>query len=302
MSKRTNASLAGSNYLDPLHPTQTDENVLISIQGIRGSFHHMATAYLFGEVECLERDRFTEVFEDVEQEKSPFGLVAIENSIAGSLLYNYDNLAQSHANIIGEAFLRISHQLIGHKSAHIEDIHEVWSHPMALNQSQRFLNKLDVRLVETDDTAGAVRDLKEGGQSTTAAIGSRLAAEIYGLKILAENIETDPQNYTRFLLISRGKDVKPRCEIVGYKSSIYFSLKHKPGALAHFLNLMADNDVNMSKIESRPRIGEPWMYDFFIDIDWGDNHRDKERILALLEEETRHFKLLGTYPCFGYLK
>lgn len=274
----------------------------ISIQGNKGSFHHTAAEYLFGMVNCRERDRFEDVFEDCDSGETEYGLIAIENSIAGSLLYNYDLLANSPTRILAEGFLRISHQLIGFAGTDISELTEIWSHPMALNQSKAYLNSLNARLIETDDTAGAVRELKNSGRGDVAAVASRLAATLYDMEILAEHIETDPRNYTRFLLISKNGSIHPLRHVHQTKSTIHFTLKHKPGALAHFLNMIAFRGINMTKIQSRPRIGEPWVYDFFIDLDWNGQDPQNHPLLEELEDEAQYFKILGTYPCFGYLR
>lgn len=274
----------------------------ISIQGNKGSFHHAAAEYMFGTVDCKERDRFEDVFEDCNNGSAEYGLIAIENSIAGSLIYNYDLLANSQTSILAEGFLRISHQLIGFADSSVKDLKEIWSHPMALNQSKDYLEQLDARLIETDDTAGAVRDLKTSGRRDVAAIASRLATTLYDMNILAEHIETDPRNYTRFLLISKDRAIQPVRHVHQTKTTIKFTLKHKPGALAQFLNMIAFRGINMTKIQSRPRIGEPWVYDFYIDLDWNGQNPKNHPLLDELENEAHHFKILGTYPCFGYLR
>lgn len=273
---------------------------IISIQGVKGSFHHHAAEELFGEADFLQRDSFPGVFEDVSTGAAHYALVAIENSIAGSLLRNYDLLAGSDLRIIGEAFLRIEHHLIVHKGTKLGDIREIWSHPMAIAQAHDFLSTLDTRVLEKKDTAGAVKFISENDLLDVAAIGSERAATLFGMKILRRNIETDSHNYTRFLLLSKDHSVSTDKNYPS-KTTIQFSVNNEPGALADFLQVVAEAGLNMSKIESRPRLGTPWEYDFFMDL----KAEDAERVAPLIPQLEAHslfLKTLGSYPCLGYVR
>jgi prephenate dehydratase len=271
---------------------------VVSIQGVTGSFHHIAAERLFPGAQCLERDSFDEVFDDVKQGRAGYGILAIENSIAGSLLYNYDRLARYGIPIVGETYLRIVHNLIAAKGARLEDIREVRSHPMALQQCQVFLKKHPFRLLEKEDTAGEVRKLSLNPEPGVAAIASSRSAEIYGMDILAPGIETDPHNYTRFLMISphgapAGQPESP------LKSTIHFAFADGPGTLVKVLNMFAALNINMSKIESRPSVGAPWEYEFFVDLQFDFSTALGKELFHLIREATRFCNVLGTYRSYG---
>lgn len=287
----------------PKYPCQTSlDEPVVSIQGVKGSFHHMASELLFGPgITYLERESFDEVFDDCASGKAHYALVAIENSIAGSLLQNYDLMAKNDLHIIGESLLRIEHHLIGYPGATLDSIEQIWSHPMAINQSQVFLDQLDADIIEKRDTAGSVKYIKENQLKKTAAIASDRSAELYGMNILQPNIETDPHNYTRFLLMSRDQTIKPVGE-VSYKTTLHLSVIEEPGSLAGLLQVIADEEINMTMIESRPQLGKPWQYDFFIDIQTRINDPEHDPLLKKMERQTIFLELLGSYPCLGYLK
>lgn len=273
---------------------------VISIQGVKGSFHHHAAELLFRNPDFLERDSFPEVFEDVIEGRAPYALVAIENSIAGSLLRNYDLMAANDLQIIGEAFLRIEHHLIAHEGVGPDEIREVWSHPMAIAQSHDFLSTLEARVLEKKDTAGAVKFISENNMRDVAAIGSERAARLFGMSILHRNIETDQHNYTRFLLLGRDHRIEVDKKYP-FKTTLHFSVPNEPGALAGFMKEVAAAGVNMTKIESRPRIGTPWQYDFFVDLQAGTSNIT-DGLLQRLKGRSHFLKRLGTYPCFAYLE
>ncbi|MEX0684582.1 MAG: prephenate dehydratase domain-containing protein [Balneolales bacterium] len=267
----------------------------VSIQGGAGSFHHIAAGQIFSDFSMLERPSFRDIFEDVSIGKADFGLLAIENSIAGSLTYNYDLLGEFNSTIVGETYLRISHQLIALPGVTLEGLKEVWSHPMAIQQSRSFLRTLPVRIIEHEDTAGAVVSIKEDHRRDVAAIASSVAAEIHGMEILKRNIETDPNNYTRFLLISN-QEGEIAIEGNEYKTSLHFGFTDRAGALVEILTIFADAKINMSKIESRPRLGSPWRYDFYIDLEIDGNSDAAKSVLNLLAQKTEFLRILGTYP------
>lgn len=239
---------------------------VVSIQGQPGSFHHIVASRLFGkDVRCLYRGTFREVMEDEKAGRAEVALIAIENSIAGSIIYNYDLLAKYRLPIAAEFYLRIDQHLIAKPGAALADITEVWSHPMAIEQCRAFLDPLHLRIVEKEDTAGSVRELAESDRMDVAVISSDYSAELYGMEIIRPNIETDPNNYTRFLLLTH-KTLPEALAKPSTKTSLHFSVVDAPGSLYRLLGVLDFHGVNMSKIESRPKVGSPWKYDFFCDI------------------------------------
>ncbi|HAC16769.1 MAG TPA: hypothetical protein DCE78_12625 [Bacteroidetes bacterium] len=323
---------------DPNRPvfSNLDVTPVVSIQGQPGSFHHIGARRLFGEVEFLYRDSFREVFADARSGRANFLFVAIENSIAGSIIYNYDLLANHRIPIVAEKYLRIGQHLIAKPGTQLASIKEVWSHPMAIEQCRDFLETLDVRVVEKDDTAGSVRDLRDHSRNDIAVISSDYSAELYGMQIIRPHIETDPNNYTRFLLLShvsiaqkQGVDSNqsaststqpesnpptgslhhpprpvssplsgsPHHPTKGkIKSTLWFGVSHKPGGLVDLLHVFREFNVNMTKIESRPRVGSPWVYDFFADVHLDANTESGKQILASAREHCEFLHVLGSYP------
>ena len=267
--------------------------VKISIQGARGSYHDIVAREKFPEdSEIKESDSFQRVFEDVRKGIVDYGVVAIENSIYGSFLENYDLLLKYDAWIAGEVYLRIRFDLMALPGTRIEDIKSVYSHSLALGQSEEFLNKHpEIARVEMDDTAGSSRMIKEKGMKDAAAIGSALAAELYGLKILARDIGSDKKNYTRFLIIAREDKCPPEAD----KTSIVIRAKNMPGSLFCCLKCFADECINLSKIESRPIIGRTWDYSFYLDFEKGINAPETKRALKELQKVASNIKVLGSY-------
>ncbi|MEX0928556.1 MAG: prephenate dehydratase domain-containing protein [Balneolales bacterium] len=271
-------------------------NPVVSIQGGAGSFHHIAAGRLFKELSLLERPAFRDIFEDVFTGKADFGLLAIENSIAGSLTYNYDLLGEFNLPIVGETYLRIAHHLIALPGVDLDELKMILSHPMAIQQSRVYLRSLNVKITEHEDTAGAVADIKKDNRMDVAAVGSYKAAELYEMNILKKNIETDPNNYTRFLLIAANGSKWFNRENRDYKTSLHLGFQDRPGALVEILRIIASAGVNMSKIESRPRLGSPWRYDFYIDLEMNARSGPAKNVLADLESQTEFLRILGTYP------
>lgn len=265
----------------------------ISIQGNRGSYHDIVVQNLFGnQAEVLERDSFEEVFQDVTAGAAEFGVVAIENSIAGSLDGNYDLLLENEVFIVAERYLRISHQLMILPEVDLKDITEVFSHHMALKQCRVFLNEHpNWAINEYPDTAGAAAFIKREHKLHAAAIASRLAAEIYGMKIAANDIESNKRNYTRFLIISRQSNYP----LDANKTSIALTLRHVPGSLARILNILSEHQINMTKIESRPIVGVEWEYHFYIDFEGGVQESKVQSALAEIKNHSHWLKILGSY-------
>lgn len=270
----------------------------IAIQGEIGSFHDVAShCYFKGEdIELICCDTFEQVFEEMKKDSNVIALVAIENTIAGSLLHNYDLLRESGAQIIGEHKLRISHSLMCLPNEGWDDITEVNSHPVALMQCRDFLKKHpEMKIVETDDTAGSAKNIKEKGLKGHAAICSKAAAAIYGMKVLEEGIETNKHNFTRFLVLAdpwQAEELSIPSE--SNKASIVFSLPHSEGSLSQVLSIFSFYKINLTKIQSLPIIGREWEYMFYIDIMYDDYTRYRQSIDAV-RPLTKQMKILGEY-------
>lgn len=270
----------------------------IAIQGEIGSFHDVAShCYFKGEdIELICCNTFEQVFEEMKKDSNVIALVAIENTIAGSLLHNYDLLRESGAQIIGEHKLRISHSLMCLPDEVWDDITEVNSHPVALMQCRDFLKKHpEMKIVETDDTAGSAKNIKEKGLKGHAAICSKAAAAIYGMKVLEEGIETNKHNFTRFLVLAdpwQAEELSIPSE--SNKASIVFSLPHSEGSLSQVLSIFSFYKINLTKIQSLPIIGREWEYMFYIDIMYDDYTRYRQSIDAV-RPLTKQMKILGEY-------
>ncbi len=268
---------------------------VVSIQGQPGSFHHIGARRLFGDVTFLYRDSFREVFDDAISGRSNYQFIAIENSIAGSIIYNYDLLATNRIPIVAEKYLRIGQHLIATPGVGIQDLREIWSHPMAIEQCRHFLAKLDVRIVEKVDTAGSVKEMRDTARHDVGVISSDYSAELYGMNILQRHIETDPNNYTRFLLLSH--ESLPRPDNNGtYKTTLWFGVSHKPGGLVTLLQVFLKHSINMTKLESRPRVGSPWVYDFFADVHLDADSEHGQSIINDARQHCEFLHILGTYP------
>jgi len=266
----------------------------VAFQGEPGAYSEQAIFEYYGAVETQPCETFDDVFAAVTSGTCESGLVPIENSLAGSIHQNYDLLLRHELHIVGEYFLRVRHCLIGFPGADKSKIRRVISHPQALGQCAGTLRNLGVKTEPVYDTAGSVKMLKESGERTTAAIASKRAAEIYGMQILEEGIEDNPENYTRFLTISI-TPVEPTAEA---KTSIGFTLKNQPGALFKALSVFALRDIDLTKIESRPLAGKPWEYLFYIDFIGSLKNDTVRRALDHLREYALMLRVLGSYPRF----
>ncbi len=264
----------------------------ISIQGFPGAFHHIAAANYEGSpVDVVGRHTFDEVIEDVlHNEAIDYGMMAIENSIAGSLLRNYSLIQNSAVQIVGETYLRIKQNLLALPGVRIEDLKEVHSHPIALAQCEEFFSVYPhIQLVSTYDTAESAYDISQNGSTEIGAIASSLAGEMYHLHTLAEGIETNKQNYTRFLVLD---DNIPEQEF--NKISISFRVSHAIGSLYKALENLSLNKCNLTKIQSVPILGEPWQYLFFADFVLAEPERLSE-IIEELSDYARGVRVLGKY-------
>jgi prephenate dehydratase len=267
----------------------------IAFQGEPGAYSEAAVLEHFGpEVNTLPCESFDLVFDSVENGMVDFGMIPIENSLAGSIHRNYDLLLEHNLHIVGEHYLRIQHCLIGQPGSKIDDIRLVISHPQGLAQCDKNIKKYPMMKTEAVyDTAGAVKMLPERDKST-AAIASRRAAETYHMQILSEGFEDNKANYTRFLVIST-HEVFPKDEA---KTSIAFSLNNQPGSLFKALSVFALRDLDLTKMESRPLIGTPWEYLFYIDFIGSIEEPKVKKALDHLNEYAVLLRILGSYPRF----
>jgi len=266
----------------------------IAIQGIKGSNHHQVAKDCFGDdielVECLS---FDELVDKLLSKEADQGVMAIENSIAGSIIPNYALVNHNNLHIIGEYYLNIHHNLMVLKGQEISDITEVSSHPMALLQCKEYFRQYPhIKLVEDVDTAETAKRIQEQKLKHVAAIAPNVAAELYGLDIVAKEIQTIKNNATRFIIVQTKKDSLPETEIT--KASIRFITDHKRGSLAAVLNVMSDCRLNLTKIQSLPVIETPWKYAFFVDVTFND-FADFTKAKSLLNIMAEDFKVLGEY-------
>ena len=266
----------------------------IAIQGIKGSFHHqVAQDYFYQNIEVDECLSFEELVASLLSGKSDQAVMAIENSIAGPIIPNYALIDKNNLHIIGEHYLDIHQNLMALKGQKIEDILEVHSHPMALLQCMEFLKKYpNIKLVEDKDTAETARRIHEKQLKGIAAIASKTASEMYDLEILAPEIQTINNNMTRFVIIKKENTFAEENEI--NRASLKFELDHKRGSLAAILNVMSDCKLNLTKIQSLPKIETPWKYSFFVDVTF-DKYEDYAKAKALLTIMAEYFKVLGEY-------
>jgi prephenate dehydratase len=266
----------------------------VAFQGEPGAFSEQAAYEYFGQVETLPCESFDSVFTAVTSGESEFGLIPIENSLAGSIHQNYDLLLRHDLHIVGEYFLRVRLCLITLPGVEKAEIRKVITHPQPLGQSAGYLRKLGVKTEAVYDTAGSVKMLKASGERATAAIASKRAAEIYEMQILEEGIEDNPENYTRFLAIAQ----TPVTPVGEAKTSIVFSLKNQPGALFKALSVFALRDIDLTKIESRPLAGKPWEYLFYIDFIGAIHEMQVGKAIDHLGEYALDLRVLGSYPRF----
>ena len=270
----------------------------VAIQGIKGSFHDIAChRYFQGEdIELVCCDTFEEVFQHLNEDPGNVGLIAIENTIAGSLLRNYELLLDSGMTIVGEHKLRISHSIMCLPDEDWADLTEVNSHPVALMQCREFLGQHpEMKVVEVSDTAGAAADIQAHQMHHHAAICHKDAAEIYGMKVLQEGIETNKHNFTRFLVLCHPEQAhRFRSQQSTNKASLAFALPHEEGSLSAILSVLSFYKINLTKIQSLPIIGKEWQYRFYIDLAFSDYTRYRQAINAITPL-TQELKLLGEY-------
>ncbi|MDR2963983.1 MAG: prephenate dehydratase [Bacteroidales bacterium] len=264
----------------------------IAIQGVKGAFHEIAAIKYFGaDIETVNCVQFKHVFELVQQGRVDYGIVAVENTIAGSILSNYLLLKNSKVKISGEVGLHITQNLMVLPGVNMEDIKEVYSHPIAIQQSSEFFNDYpQFKLIEWSDTASSAQKIAEEKLTHAAAIASEYAAELYGLQIIAPHIETHKRNYTRFMIIERRAHELPE----NNKASMCFELTHAPGSLVDVLTVFKNEGLNLTKIQSLPILGKPYEYSFYVDVEWND-HKKYDKALNMILKIVSNLSVLGEY-------
>jgi prephenate dehydratase len=266
----------------------------VSIQGIKGSFHHIVSQHYFDEsVTVQECMTFDKVVDNLLTHQCDAAIMAIENSIAGSIIPNYALIDNNQLHIVGEHYLDIQHHLMALPNQTVADIHEVYSHPMALLQCKEFFKKHPhIKLIEDKDTAEVAQRIQKQQLKNVAAIGSQLAAELFQLDILVQSIQTIKHNETRFVIVKATNSEIAENDI--NKASIKFELDHKRGSLAAVLNVMSDCKLNLTKIQSLPKIETPWKYAFFVDVTF-ENYDDFKKAKSIIQIMAQAFKVLGEY-------
>ncbi len=285
-------------YLDKaaiMKPDRAESSApaMVAYSGVPGSFSHKACMQFFGdEVPLRNCSSFREAFELVDKGHAAFGVVPVENSLTGSIHENYDLLLEYEIKIVGELTLRIKHNLMGQPNTQLEDLERIYSYPQVFQQCREFLeNHPGWDLIACKDTASAVRRVKENADPKEAAIAGEQADQVYGMTVIKEAIETNPRNFTRFVVISRDESLPgPR-----NKSSLIYSVSDKPGALFETLRIFAQSGVNIVKLESRPIHSRPWEYLFYVDLETDVTEEGHRPIVTELIEKTEFFKFLGSY-------
>ncbi len=282
---------------------QATKLLKVAIQGVQGAFHEIAARrfHAAADIEVVPADTFDILIQQVESGEADSAVMAIENTIAGSLLRNYNLLNNSNLRIRGEVFLRIKQNLMALPGIQIKDLKEVHSHPIALQQCEEFFDKYPhIRLVEAHDTALVAKEIREKGLKKIGAVGSVLAAEIYNLNILAPSIETYKKNFTRFLYITKENNegsIIPDFD----KISLVFTTNHTVGSLYKALEVLSRNNCNLTKIQSAPIMDKPWEYLFFLDFTLG-NYSNYPQAMLELHRVVGEIKVLGEYRSGEYFE
>jgi prephenate dehydratase len=269
-------------------------NKIIAIQGAEGSNHHKVARDFYGDnIQLKECMSFDALVAHLLDNSATDGVMAIENTIAGSIIPNYALIDSNNLHIVGEEYLNIHHHLMALPGQTIKSIKEVWSHPMALLQCKEFFKKYpDIKLVEDVDTAEVAKRISKENIKGVAAIAPKIAAEIFGLEVLEDDIQTIKDNSTRFVIVQTQKPTISS-DLIN-KASLKFQLNHKRGSLAALLNVLSDCKMNLTKIQSLPVIETPWKYSFFVDVTF-DQITDYQKLVKIIEIMAEEFKILGTY-------
>lgn len=267
-------------------------SIKVAIQGVKGSFHEEAAYKYFGEqIETVECESFKKTCELLKQGKVDYVVMAIENSIAGSLLPNYNLLRDYRFPIVGEVYLHIKLHLMALPGVSLQDIKYVQSHPIALQQCNDYLEENpQFKVTEAEDTAASAQRVSELQLKDTAAIAPQLAAKLYGLDIIERRIETNKKNYTRFLILSNQAEEKTKVN----KASISFQTGNGVGSLSTVLQCFAEQRINLSKIQSMPVLGKRNEYDFYVDVEW-ENQADYDAAIRRVLKHTSNFNIMGEY-------
>ena len=269
-------------------------NKIIAIQGAEGSNHHKVARDFYGtSIALKECMSFDALVDSLINASAKAGVMALENTIAGSIIPNYALIDSNNLHIIGEEYLNIHHHLMCLKGQKIENIKEVWSHPMALLQCKEFFKKYPhIKLVEDVDTADVAKRISNENLVGIGAIAPKIASEIFDLEIIEDEIQTIKENATRFVIVQTDAPNNKNEEI--NKASLKFQLNHKRGSLAAILNVLSDCKMSLTKIQSLPVIETPWKYSFFVDVTF-ENYKEYEKAKVILEIMAEEFKVLGTY-------
>jgi prephenate dehydratase len=263
----------------------------VSFQGESGAYSQAAAVSFFKEpIETVPFPTFYEALDATENGRTDFTVLPVENSLEGSVGESYDLLLTTRLNVVCEIYHRISHCLISLQN--LEKIDTVYSHPQALGQCRKFIQENHLKSIPTYDTAGSVKILLNLNTDNIACIASKKAAEIYGVPIIREGIEDNPNNYTRFLVLAKKKKERSSRD----KTSIIFSIKHLPGALYSILEKFNANGINLTKIESRPTKSTPWEYNFYVDFEGHQDNNNIKETLENIQPNTIFLKILGSYP------
>ena len=268
----------------------------IAIQGGYGAFHEIAAMHYFEnqKIEIVPGITFKDLFQNLKSRHADYGIMAIENMVAGSIIPNYKLLRESNMKIVGEIYLRIKQNLVALPGQKIEDIKEVYSHPMAILQCQDFFDKYPhIKSIDSADTALSAQDIKEKKMYGIGAIASDLAAKKYDLEVLIESIESNKLNYTRFLIL-KDKNSEGATDQTANKASLSFATAHKIGSLSKVLSIFSFFNINLSKIQSFPIIGQDWKYLFYADLEFEDYNTYKQS-LESAKPFTSEFEILGEY-------
>ncbi len=292
-SENMDQEVIESIYQQIMTACRRTQGIEVAFPGEPGAYSEEAAFKFFGPLAITKpQESLEDVFRAVAQDEVQFGIAPIENSLEGTIGESYDLLLASSLKVCGELELRVTHCLVANPETRLDEIKKVYSHPQALGQCRTFLKQLGCRLAPTSDTAISVKILKEKGLTDAGAIASARAAEIYQMKILAREIEDNPSNFTRFFILAK-EDCPPSGND---KTSIVFSVKHRPMALHDLLSKFASNGVNLTKIESRPTRQRAWEYNFYLDFEGHREDKAPRGVLASLEETALFLRVLGSYP------
>ncbi len=265
----------------------------IAIQGVKGAFHEVAARNYFGnDIDILPKLHFSDLAESVKNGECDYGIMAVENTISGTIHANLNLIREHKLVVCGEEYLRIKQNLVAKKGTKIGDLDEVHSHYMAINQTRKFFKQHpNVHLVDSIDTALSMKEIAENDLDSRGAIGSLLAAEHYDLEVLAESIETNKKNYTRFLILRNDENWKKQ---PANKASMALILDNHQGSLAEILSIISSHRIDLSKIESVPLVGEPWHYQFYLDVLFNDK-MSYQNMIAEISQKLDRLEVLGEY-------